>query len=193
MRGSGKLDTRLDTPPSNLRRHPFSRIALLFLHEPTVPFSNNKAERDARMMKLRQKISGGFRTLTGAEDFAVVRTLIGAPRKRGWDHPRSPGPRTRSPRRTLGRRPARPSWVATPYEAIVRRRARLDRCGCLRFTKKKTRPFGRVSGVPLHGDIKTRKLWRTTGLDLGIRSRAGRGYGFGRRRPRSWCGRGHRR
>jgi len=35
---------------------------LLFLHNPAVPFTNNEAERDARMMKLRQKISGGFRT-----------------------------------------------------------------------------------------------------------------------------------
>jgi transposase len=58
---------------------------LLFLHNPAVPFTNNEAERDARMMKLRQKISGGFRTSQGADNFATLRTLIGTARKRGWN------------------------------------------------------------------------------------------------------------
>ena len=44
---------------------------LRFLSDPTVPFTNSLAERDGRMMKLRQKISGGFRSFDGAEDFAV--------------------------------------------------------------------------------------------------------------------------
>ena len=58
---------------------------LRFLTNPDVPFTNNQAERDARMMKLRQKISGGFRSDTGASDFAVIRTMIGTARKMGWD------------------------------------------------------------------------------------------------------------
>jgi transposase len=58
---------------------------LRFLTNPAVPFTNNQAERDARMMKLRQKISGGFRTDQGASDFAVIRTMIGTARKNGWD------------------------------------------------------------------------------------------------------------
>ena len=37
------------------------------------------------MMKLRQKISGGFRSLAGAEDFAVIRSLISTARKQGWN------------------------------------------------------------------------------------------------------------
>ena len=57
---------------------------LRFLHDPAVPFTNNQAERDVRMMKLRQKISGGFRTFKGAEDFAKIRSFISTAKKQGW-------------------------------------------------------------------------------------------------------------
>src|SRR5271165_4441402 len=57
---------------------------LRFLHDPTVPFTNNEAERDGRMMKLRQKISGGFRSLEGAAQFATIRSFISTGKKQGW-------------------------------------------------------------------------------------------------------------
>ena len=58
---------------------------LRFLSNPAVPFTNNLAERDGRMMKLRQKISGGFRAVTGAEDFAVIRSFFSTAKKQQWD------------------------------------------------------------------------------------------------------------
>jgi transposase len=58
---------------------------LRFLIDPRVPFTNNLAERDGRMMKLRQKISGGFRCADGATDFAVIRSVLSTARKQGWD------------------------------------------------------------------------------------------------------------
>ena len=66
-----------------LRLQTCRESVLRFLHEPAVPFTNNLAEQDVRMMKVRQKISGGFRSEQGARDFAILRSVLSSARKQG--------------------------------------------------------------------------------------------------------------
>ncbi|MEQ6341714.1 MAG: transposase [Gammaproteobacteria bacterium] len=57
-----------------------SRLLKLACHH---AFTNNQAEQDIRMIKVKQKISGGFRTLSGAQVFATTRTFFSSMRKQG--------------------------------------------------------------------------------------------------------------
>lgn len=62
---------------------------LRFFYQEDAPFDNNLAERDLRMFKLKQKISGTFRTVAGAKAFCRIRSLISTLRKQGknvWDN-----------------------------------------------------------------------------------------------------------
>lgn len=71
---AGSLLARLETHRAD---------ALRFATDFTVPFDNNQAERDIRMIKLQQKISGGWRTTDGADAFLTVRSYLSTARKHG--------------------------------------------------------------------------------------------------------------
>jgi transposase len=82
---SGKPGRVAQSVAFNLLRRfrQYADAVLRFLSDPAVPFTNNVAERAVRMPKVKQKISGCFRTLVGAENFCVIRSCLDTLRKQG--------------------------------------------------------------------------------------------------------------
>jgi len=82
---TGKRGVIRQTPARNLlsRLDTYRDDVLRFAHDFRVPFDNNLAERDIRMVKLQQKISGCWRTSSGADDFLALRAYLSTARKQG--------------------------------------------------------------------------------------------------------------
>lgn len=84
-RGQQEQSVRGTLDSKNLlkRLNKHSKETLLFMENYEVPFTNNQGEQDIRMIKIHQKITGGFRTIKGAKTFCINRGIISTAIKNG--------------------------------------------------------------------------------------------------------------